>query len=189
RAVSDRIHCCETEHVASSEPHPIRFDRSRSAAGTACVGPARSSQPSACPYPVILRRTRAISLLVSTGGVPVCTSANDPSMVMKTIWPAVIASEGTLVGVINEPPSWRTLTLPDVPWLMPSAFMRRYASMMACRWSVSSLVIAAGAFLNPALNPFDDDEHTDVIGREVGLVNASRPHCIHRRFGPGRNTR
>jgi len=50
--------------------------------------------------------------------------------------------------------------------------MRRHASMMACRLSVSSLVISAGAFLNPASNPFDDDEQIDVIGREVGLVNA-----------------
>jgi len=28
-------------------------------------------------------------------------------------------------------------------------------------------------------NPFDDAEQIDVIGREVGLVNASQPRRVH----------
>jgi hypothetical protein len=36
------------------------------------------------------------------------------------------------------------------------------------------------------LNPFDDDEQIDVIGREVGLVNASEPRCVRRQFRPER---
>src|SRR5438445_450130 len=43
---------------------------------------------------------------------------------------------------MSSPPPWRTLILPEVPWLMPSAFMRRHAPMMACRFLVSSRVIA-----------------------------------------------
>src|SRR6266403_2263990 len=34
------------------------------------------------------------------------------------------------------------LILPEVPWLMPSAFIQRHASMMACRFSFSALLTA-----------------------------------------------
>ena len=61
--------------------------------------------------------------------------------------------------------------------------------MMACRLSVSSLVIAAAAFVTLALNPFDDDEQIDVIGREVGLVNASEPGWYIGASGLVENTR
>ena len=63
-------------------------------------------------------------------------------MVMKTIWSGVNFSYGTLVGVISSPSPCRTLILPDVPWLMPSAFIRRHASMMACRFSLSFIAMA-----------------------------------------------
>ena len=35
-----------------------------------------------------------------------------------------------VVGVISMPSPWRRLIFPDVPWLMPSTFMRRHASMI-----------------------------------------------------------
>src|SRR5215510_2813761 len=62
---------------------------------------------------------------------------------MNTILSTAMASYGVLVGVIRSPLPWRTLILPEVPWLMPSAFIRRHASMMACRLSFSFPVIAA----------------------------------------------
>ena len=56
---------------------------------------------------------------------------------MNTICSGCIASYGTLVGVISRPSPWRRLILPDVPWLMPSAFMLRQASMIDWRFSRS----------------------------------------------------
>ena len=44
-----------------------------------------------------------------------------------------------LVGVTSIPSPWRRLILPDVPWLIPSVFTRRQASMMDWRFSLSSL--------------------------------------------------
>jgi hypothetical protein len=45
---------------------------------------------------------------------------------------------------------------------------------MACRFSFSTLVIAAGVALDIRIQTlFDDDEQIDVIGREASLVNAS----------------
>src|ERR1700759_805590 len=44
-----------------------------------------------------------------------------------------------LVGVISMPASWRRLILPDVPWLMPSWFMLRQASMMDWHFSTRSV--------------------------------------------------
>jgi hypothetical protein len=47
------------------------------------------------------------------------------------------------------------------------------------------LIIADAAFPNRS-TPFEDGEQIEVIGREVGLVNASQPSCVHRHFGPDR---
>ena len=43
-----------------------------------------------------------------------------------------------LVGVIRNPSPSRTLMLPEVPWLMPSAFIDRQASMMLWRFSLAA---------------------------------------------------
>src|SRR5438876_5080073 len=44
-----------------------------------------------------------------------------------------VSAYGTALGVIRHPPSMRALTLPDLPRLIPSAFISRAVAMIAAR--------------------------------------------------------
>ena len=60
---------------------------------------------------------------------------------------ASICLVGQLVGVISSPSAMRTERLPEVPWLMPEAFITQAISMIASRsFLCFSLLIAASPF-------------------------------------------
>src|SRR6476660_9946160 len=59
-----------------------------------------------------------------------------------TLSSVVVSAYGSPLGVIRKPPSMRALTLPDLPRLIPAAFMPSAVSTIRLRSSRVSAVIA-----------------------------------------------
>src|SRR5690349_20790630 len=117
----------------------------------------------------------------SLDGLRVPLAAPDSST--ATMSSTVVSAYGSPLGVIRKPPSMRALTLPDLPRLIPAAFIARAVAMIAVRSAGVSAGIAASVHVAQRIRTHRYASLGDVAGHEA------RGRHVEREIHGGRTAR